>query len=128
MKLVSISGEREVLGKNAAVKLLLQKGEKMPIEHLTELQYSSERKGPFGLVIYEPGSDLHRGKQWFENVPKYPDEEITTMEAMYRAQKAILEGREVRIVDKSDLLVFHAKGGKVLYPNNPEKFWEEIAA
>lgn len=98
----------------------------MPIEHLTELQYSTETKGPFALVIYELNSPYHQAPQWFENVPRYPDEEIATPEAMYRAQKAILEGREVRITDSGDLLVFHARDGKVLYPNRPEKFWEEI--
>ena len=100
----------------------------MPIEHLTELQYSRERKGPFALVIYEPNSEYHAAPQWFENTPRFPDHIIATPEAMYRAERAILEGREVRITDSGDMLVFHARDGKVLYPNNPEKFWEEIAS
>jgi hypothetical protein len=100
----------------------------MPIENLTELQYSTDRKGPFALVIYEPNSQYHHGKQWFEKVPKYPDEEISVGEARHRVEKAIAQDREVRICDRGDLLVFHAKAGKVLFPNNAEKFWEEIAA
>jgi hypothetical protein len=97
----------------------------MPIETLTELQYSSERKGPFALVIYEAGSAYHHGKQWFRNKPKYPDEEISSWEALQRVESAIAEGREVRICDGGDMLVYHAKDGEVLYG---KKFWEEIAA
>lgn len=100
----------------------------MPIEHLTQLQHSDTREGRFALYIYELGSEYYRGPVWFENAPRYPDEQISTAEAHHRAEKAVLEGREVRICDKGDMLVFHAKGGKVLYPNNPEKFWEEIEA
>jgi hypothetical protein len=96
----------------------------MPIEHLTELQYSSDRKGPFALVIYEPDSQYHAREQWFRNVPKYPDEEISSWEALQQAQIAVAARREVRVCDGGDRLVYHAKDGKVLYG---EKFWEEIA-
>lgn len=95
----------------------------MPIEHLTELQYSEDRRGPWQLYIYEPSSEYHGGGIWFEARPKYPDEEITTDEAHKRALDAINEGREVRIVDKGDMLVYHAKKGVVLHGAT---FWKEI--
>lgn len=98
------------------------------IEHLTELQYSNEREGRFALYIYESNSDYHRGPVWFMKKPIYPEEgEITISEARDKVTKAILEGREIRIVDTGDMLVFHGKDGKVLYPNDGEKFWVEIA-
>jgi hypothetical protein len=101
----------------------------MPIEHLTEMQYSTERKGPFKLYIFEKNSEYHRGGVYFMKKPVYPDEgEITIEEARERALKAAADNREVRITDSGDMLVFHSRAGKTLYPNNPEKFWEEIAA
>jgi hypothetical protein len=99
----------------------------MPIEHLTELQYSQDRRGPFKLYIYERDSEYHRGGVWFGDEPRYEDE-ITVGEALSRVEQALEEKREVRICDRGDLLVYHARGGKVLYPNNPEAFWEEIVA
>jgi hypothetical protein len=98
----------------------------MPIERLDKLQYSVDRKGPWQLYIYLPNSDYHQGGIWFEAKPKYPEEEISTPEAMKRTFKAMAEGREVRIVDGGDQLVFHAQHGKVLYPAAPADFWAEI--
>ena len=101
----------------------------MPIETLTELQYSQERKGPFKLYIYEPNSEYHRSGVYFMKRPLYPEEgEITIEQAKERALLAVAENREVRITDSGDMLIFHSRAGKTLYPNNPEKFWEEIAA
>lgn len=94
----------------------------MPIETLTRLQYSQERKGPFALYIFREDG-FHTGKQWFENKPRYPDEEITTAEAMGRTTRAMAAGLEVRICDGGDQLVFHAQGSSVIYG---EKFWDEI--
>ena len=96
----------------------------MPTHTLTELQYSKDRQGPFALYIYEPNSEFHRGKRWFENKPKYPDEEITTATAHACVNEAIQAGREVRVTDGGDMLVYHWKGGKVLYG---ETFWEDLA-
>jgi hypothetical protein len=92
---------------------------------LTELQYSDDRKGPFRLYIYGPDG-LHSGAQWFRAVPKYPDEEITGTEAMVRALEAFGQGLEVRITDGGDMLVYHAKDGKVLYPQPIGNFWAEV--
>ncbi len=95
---------------------------------LTELQYSKEREGPFRLYIYDRDG-FHTGGQWFRKPPlKYPAEEITCMEAMVRALKAASQGREVRITDGGDELVYHCKGTKVLYPQPIGNFWKEIGA
>jgi hypothetical protein len=95
----------------------------MPIETLTQLRYSEDRQGPWRLYIYEPNSQYHRGGQWFRNRPQYPDEEITTERAHSLATEAFAAGREVRICDGGDMLVFHAKGNAVLYGAT---FWEDI--
>ena len=96
----------------------------MPIHTLTKLQYSKDRKGPFALYIYEMNSEYHSRPTWFQDEPKYPEEgEITTERAHAIAKGAFMQGREVRVTDSGDMLVFHAKGKKVLYG---EQFWEEI--
>ena len=98
----------------------------MPVEQLTELQYSTDRKGPWKLYIYE-SDGYHRGGQWFRNPPlKYHDEEITSNEAHSRTSAAITAKREVRICDGGDMLVFHSENGRVIYPAKPREFWREI--
>ena len=97
----------------------------MPIETLTELQYSQDRDGPWQLYIYAPNSQYHRGGVWFMAKPKYPEAgEITILQAKKLAQKAFEDGREIRICDGGDMLVFHARDRRVLYG---ETFWEEIS-
>jgi hypothetical protein len=95
-----------------------------PTHTLTELQYSTDHKVPFGLYIYEPDGLHHRGATWFRNKPQYPDEEITTAEARSRVERALTEGREIRICDRGDMLVYHAKDKRVLYG---AEFWTEVA-
>lgn len=91
---------------------------------LTDLQHSDDRKGPWKLYIYEPGGQYHLGCVWFEDSPKYPEEgEIATREANDRCVQAMLSGREVRICDGGDNLVFHFDGKRVLHGEN---FWPEI--
>ena len=94
-----------------------------PIHTLKQLQYSTDRKGPFALYIYEPNRDYHRGAIWFRNKPQYPREEISTTEAKLRTDKAMAEGREIRICDRGDMLVYHAKNRKVIYGTD---FWKEV--
>lgn len=98
----------------------------MTLHTLTELQYSTERKGPFALYIYDENG-YHTGKQWFRAKPLYAGEEITTGQAHNLAFAAVAKGLEVRACDGGDMLVFHAKDGKVLYPADAAAFWEEIA-
>lgn len=93
-------------------------------QELTELQYSDERTGPFKLYLYNRDG-FHSGAQWFEDQPKYPEEEITTFEAFTKATDAVARGYEVRVTDGGDFLVFHADDGKVLYPAGGD-FWKEI--
>lgn len=96
----------------------------MPIETLTKLQYSTDRKGPFCLYIYYQNIDGHAGGTWFMAKPRYPEEgEITITVAKERFEKSMQHGREIRITDSGDMLVLHAKAGKILYGEN---FWKEI--
>ncbi len=98
-----------------------------PVIHtLTELQYSADISGPLKLYIY--GEDgYHRGFEWFSRKPKYPDEEITVERARVDTIVAVMAGREVRITNGSDFLVFWAKDGKVLFPKEGvEKFWKAV--
>ena len=95
---------------------------------LTELQYSTDRKGPFALYIYGPDG-LHSGKTWFMRVPQYPEEgEISCTEAMVRALEAAAQGMEVRICDGGDMLIYHCKGPEVMWPKPIGNFWKEIGA
>lgn len=97
----------------------------MAIQILDELHYSSDRKGPWRLYVYE-ADGLHRGGQWFRRPPLvYADEEITAEEAMNISRWAVLECKEVRVCDGGDMLVFHAQNGKILYPR-VGNFWKEI--
>jgi hypothetical protein len=101
----------------------------MPLEVLTELQYSQDQRGPWKIYVYEPNSEYHRGGVWFrKGLIKYPEEEITAAEAKERADWAIKEGREVRICDSGDMLVFNSRGGEILYPPDPEAFWKATGA
>jgi hypothetical protein len=95
----------------------------MPTHTLTQLQYSKDREGPFALYIYEPDSEYHRGAQWFAKKVRYPDEEITIQKAHELYEKVFTTGREIRITDGGDMLVHHAKNGRVLYG---EMFWKDL--
>lgn len=93
-----------------------------------ELILSENREGPWKLYIYglpdTPEANLHSGRQWFNRAVRYPDEEITVEEARAKAAEAVMEGREVRVTDSGDELVFHAITGIIFHG---QKFWEEIA-
>lgn len=97
----------------------------MTIQHLTEMQYSTDRRGPFALYIYNTNG-YHSGPQYFAKKIKYPREEITITQAHEKALTAISLRREVRITDPGDMLVFHSENGKIIYPEDAAKFWKEI--
>ena len=97
----------------------------MAVHTLTTMQYSEDRKGPWKMYIYEPNSEYHRGGQWFAKRVRYPDEEISVPIAHTLYEQVFAAGREIRICDGGDMLVLHAKGGKVLYGEN---FWNEISS
>ena len=91
---------------------------------LDTLQYSDDRKGPWRIYVYQPNSEYHSGGIGFRKGPaKYPDEELSFMAAKVKCANAMRNGRQVRIVDGGDMLVFHAKGAVVLYG---ETFWEDL--
>ena len=93
----------------------------MATHTLTQLQYSEDKSGPWKLYVYEPNSEYHRGGVWFRKGPiKYPDEEISFLSAGELCSQGMFDGREIRICDGGDMLVFHAKSAKILYG---EKFW-----
>lgn len=93
----------------------------MAVHTLTKLQYSEDRSGPWKLYVYEPNSEYHRGGVWFrKGKPKYPDEELGFTAAKVKCANAMRNGREVRICDGGDMLVFHAQGETILYG---DKFW-----
>jgi len=96
----------------------------VPVHTLTELQYSQNRKGPWVLYIFEPDSEYHSAGIWFcSGKPKYPDEEEGVISVKVKCAAAMRAGREVRICDSGDNLVFHAKGARVFFGEN---FWREI--
>ena len=85
------------------------------IAELTSLIHTQwDGKSPLKLYISNH-SGFHFGGQWFEDIPQYPEEEITTVDAMQQAATAIAERREVRICDGGDRLVFHSAKGLVVY-------------
>jgi hypothetical protein len=92
---------------------------------LTELQYSTDRKGPFVLYVYGHNG-YHSGSQYFNAPSKmsYGDEKITWESALKQTIDALGDRREIRICDVGDNLVFHAKGKNVLYG---EGFWKEVS-
>lgn len=93
---------------------------------LTQLQYSVDRKGPWKLYIFELNSEYHRGGVWFMEKPKYPEEgEITIAKASLLVMEAIKDGREIRVCDGGDMLVYHWRNGRV---EHGENFWTEIGA
>lgn len=95
----------------------------MAISHtLTELQYSTDRTEPMRLYVFRKDG-YHTGGVWFRTKIKYPKEEITTAEAKRRTDEAMAKKLEVRICDGGDMLVFHAKDGKIVYGDD---FWETV--
>ncbi len=98
-----------------------------PVIHkLTELYYSADVSGPLRLYIYDERG-LHGGGQWFSRSVMYPDEEITADRARVEATVAVIAGKEVRITNGADFLVFWSKGGKVLFPKEgADTFWKAV--
>lgn len=95
----------------------------MKTEHLTETFYSKDVRGPWALYVYE-FNGYHTGKQWFARVIRYPDEQITIGDAKLRVLEAESQGREVRICDGGDFLVYHSLNGVQVYPSFD--FWAAV--
>lgn len=97
----------------------------MKAEHtLTQTFYSKDVRGPWALYVYEPNG-YHTGAQWFAKVIRYPQEQISVAEARLRVIEAVSQGREVRITDAGDMLVFHSVNGAQLHPQGID-FWAAV--
>ena len=69
----------------------------------------------YPMYLYEYGADgMHSGRQYINN-----DTELRAMMASVVTQ-AMREGREIRITDTGDHLIFHAEHGRVVWPT-PEQ-------
>lgn len=71
-----------------------------------------EMEFPCFLYIYELDG-FHRGYEVIES-----DEELKASAGKIKA--AIQEGREVRITDLGDYLLFHAEKGQILFPTRAD--------
>jgi hypothetical protein len=91
---------------------MLRKREKMSLNTQSSLQQVPEAdEFPLFLYLYDLRG-FYRGANRLNN-----SQELKT--AFEREIiPAIREGREVRICDSNDFLCFHAKAGKVVYPQN----------
>lgn len=97
----------------------------MPSFTLSELQYSTDRKGPWRLYVYNADGTGYEVRQYFSRHIRYPDEEVPIQTAKQLTDAALAKNREVRITDGGDFLVFHAQHGRIVYGEN---FWKEIGA
>lgn len=101
--------------------------ERFPDAEVTELtglvQEEEVGLGPWRLYVF--GRDnKHSGGKWFRRGKcKYPAEEISRADARERADAAIVIGREVRICDGMDHLVFHSVNGEVVFGGT---FWNQV--
>jgi hypothetical protein len=65
----------------------------------------------FPLYLYIYTKDVRYG-----NPEVIRDREVLGMVMSGRVKDMIGKGREVRIVDGDDYLVFHSKGGRIIFP------------
>lgn len=95
---------------------------------LTRLHYSDEPGDGAPLALYIFREDgLHEGAL---HIAKETNDgsELSPADARFVAEHNMDAGREVRIANDADELVFHAKDGKVIYPSDPEAFWKAVKA
>jgi hypothetical protein len=95
-------------------------------EHeLTTLQYAMPQKGADYKLYLFAADGFHDGVIWFTTGKiRYPDEEITAVDAKKLADLHVARGLECRITDAGDLLVAHWLGGKQIYP--VADFWSLV--
>jgi hypothetical protein len=100
--------------------------ENAQIFQLTRLKYVEPKpNGTYQLYVFDERG-LHNGGQYFRKFPRYPDEEITLAKAKIRVIAALEAGKEVRICDMDDHLIFHAKGQELLSNYSLSVFWKII--
>jgi hypothetical protein len=86
----------------------------MSFFHFDKIQYATDATYPLFLWLYtEDGKLPPFGAERVEN-----ERELNTY--LQVCESYIREGREVRIVDRGDMMVFHARNGKIEYPQ-PKK-------
>lgn len=94
---------------------------------LDALQYDDDRTGILRLYVFHPSGMGYEVRQYFSRHIRYPDEEISVADAREIASAAVAAGKEVRITNCGDLLIFHARAGAVLFPlDGEESFWRSI--
>lgn len=96
----------------------------MHIETLTTLQYSDDRRGTLGVYFYF-SDGTHTPPVWFRRGPPRSGDTTLALVKAWVEQWRLLNG-EVRIVNPGDLLIFHAKDGKVIHPASAEEFWKSL--
>jgi hypothetical protein len=106
----------------------------MTIFTIDDLNYRPSDRGPWRLYVFDRNG-YHRGGKYFQRgaLPQYPPNElrdywITAAFAKDDVIQAMRQGLEVRITDGGDFLVFHWKGGKQIYPADPQTFWDQAGA
>lgn len=93
---------------------------------LDKLIYSQSLGQSFRLYIYEKDGK-HRGGIWFRATPRH-SEEITAESARKLVDRAILDGKECRVTNSGDELVFHFRDGKQIHPATAAEFWAQVFA
>lgn len=99
----------------------------MLIQQLNTLAYDDDVRGPLRLYIYNAANGrMHQGGCWFRNQPINIDESDTST-AKHVAHEYHKCGTQLRITNSGDNLVFHAVGGKVIYPADGwDGFWKRV--
>jgi hypothetical protein len=87
------------------------------------LVYDDEMSGRLRLYILDHNGN-HRGGLLFGPDVTFPD--LPVASARRHAEAAMVAGREVRITNGSDHLVFHAADNKVIHPPDAEAFWRDV--
>jgi len=94
---------------------------------LGQLVYSADIGETLRLYIFEPNG-MHRGGIFFRKIPRHPEEEISAEDARKLVDRAILDGKEVRVTNSGDHLVFHFKDDELIHPESAAAFWARIFA
>lgn len=94
------------------------------------LRYAPVQPGELLRLYILDAEGMHTGGVWFTStLPlKYPEETLPKPEAQHRETEAREAGNEIRITNGMDILVYHVRAKKVLYPQGttPEQFWAQV--
>lgn len=94
---------------------------------LTGFQYAEPVKG-MTCKLYNYDSDGHLVDRInFKDQYQMDDVGVWTAKAAQVYVDAYIKmGNEIRVTDCGDMLIFHAKDGKVIYPESGVDFWSAI--